>query len=260
MPKPVQLVNRGPAGLLNSLPKTANALPAAVDVDLSAAKKDNIQCDGEIVRLDQLVPDAMNARLHPDRNIKAICESLALYGQRKPLVVRRQNMQVAAGNGTLEAMTKLGWTIGAASIRDMTDEEFYGFALADNRTAELAKWDFETVAKIDTLIRELGGGRMPGWTMDELEVLRAADWTPPVIDDSVGQNGGAPEKLELEFSETQSATIREAVARYREEVNDWNRDEADCLTQVCSNWLAIIGSRAELNGHATSLAELDFGE
>lgn len=173
MPKPIKLTNRGPAGLLNKLPKAEVAMDARIVADREAAKKDNIQCDGQVVRLDSLTPDPLNARLHPERNMDAIMDSLCLYGQRAPLVIRQETMVVAAGNGRLEAMRNLGWSVCAVSIRPMTDAEFHGFALADNRTAELARWDFEVVAKVDILIRELGGSRMPGWSMDELEVLRA---------------------------------------------------------------------------------------
>lgn len=172
MPKPAKLVNRGAAGLLN---KTASngSLIEAPKVDRLSAPKDNIQCDGEVVDINSLVPDPMNARLHPDRNMDAIMDSLCLYGQRMPLVVRKENRYVAAGNGRLEAMKKLGWTKVAVSIRPMTDVEFHGYALTDNRTAELAAWDLEVVAKVDQLVSSLGNGAMPGWSMAELEALRA---------------------------------------------------------------------------------------
>src|ERR1700690_3222809 len=37
-----------------------------------------------------LIPDPMNARLHPERNLESIMESLTKYGQRTPLVVNRR--------------------------------------------------------------------------------------------------------------------------------------------------------------------------
>lgn len=184
------LTNRGPAGLEHSIRKDNR--PSKSEHSNSNGKVNHIECDGQVVAIESLVPDPMNARLHPERNLEAIRESLRLYGQRKPLVVRSENRMVAAGNGTLEAAKQLGWTQIAVSMRPMTDAVFMGFALADNRTAELAKWDFEVVAKLDALKRELGDATMPGWTTDELEVLRAADWTPPQAgDDSEhGDEGG----------------------------------------------------------------------
>ena len=135
--------------------------------------KNNIQCDGEVILLSELKLDPMNARLHPETNLKAIKESLAIYGQRSPLVVRQQDLVIAAGNGRWRAMKELGWTHCAATIRPMTDVEFIGFGLADNRSAELAKWDIEVVARLDRLLEEKNHQARPGWSLADLKILRA---------------------------------------------------------------------------------------
>lgn len=93
-----------------------------------------------VVPIEQLIPDPANVRAHGDRNLAAIASSLARFGQLKPLVVQRKGMIVRAGNGTLLAAKKLGWTQLAANVVDMTDTEATAFAIADNRTAELAEW------------------------------------------------------------------------------------------------------------------------
>lgn len=93
------------------------------------------------VSIDSLTLDPRNARRHSERNLRAIQESLSRFGQRKPIVVR--GSQVLAGNGTLEAARQLGWT----EIRvveapaDWNEDTAKAYALADNRTAELAEWD-----------------------------------------------------------------------------------------------------------------------
>src|SRR3990167_4472072 len=175
-----KLTNRGPAGLLTKVSNHAIGDYAdksvLVAVDRDKAKKNNILCDGEVVNISSLVPDTSNARLHPERNIEAIMDSLCLYGQRVPLVVRKKDRMVAAGNGRLEAAKLLGWTKIAVSIRPMTDVEFHGFALADNRSAELARWDFEVVARLDKLLQESKHATI-GWAGEELQALRAADWS-----------------------------------------------------------------------------------
>lgn len=99
------------------------------------------------VRLDSLTLDPKNARKHSERNLAAIKESLSRFGQRKPIVVR--GSKVLAGNGTLEAARSLGWTeIQVAEAPDTWDEDTAkAYALADNRTAELAEWDEAELAK-----------------------------------------------------------------------------------------------------------------
>ena len=100
------------------------------------------------IDIDELHPDPANARKHNVKNIDAIKASLHAYGQRKPVVVQRQGMIVRAGNGTLEAAKALGWTHLAAVVIDEDNATASQFAIADNRTGELAEWDTETLATL----------------------------------------------------------------------------------------------------------------
>ena len=95
----------------------------------------------ELVKIDDLELDPHNARRHDKRNLDAIARSLKEFGQRKPIVVWRN--RVVAGNGTLIAARSLGWKeIAIARCPDDWDEvRVKAFALADNRSAELASRD-----------------------------------------------------------------------------------------------------------------------
>lgn len=90
--------------------------------------------------------DPSNARVHGEKNLAAIRASLAQFGQRKPVVVQRAGMIVRAGNGTVQAAKALGWTEVAALVVDDDNATAVQFAIADNRTAELAEWDPDTLA------------------------------------------------------------------------------------------------------------------
>jgi DNA modification methylase len=92
--------------------------------------------------------DPANARKHDERNLASIRGSLARFGQRFPLVVQKQGMVVRAGNGRLLAAKELGWTHVAALVVDESEVEATAFAIADNRTAELAEWDDESLAQL----------------------------------------------------------------------------------------------------------------
>ena len=115
------------------------------------------------ISITDLSLDPKNARKHSTRNLEAIAASLEKFGQRKPIVVHRG--VVLAGNGTLEAAKSLGWTeIDVAEVPDDWDNDTAkAYALADNRTAELAEWDESELAKqllelqdADWDIKELG--------------------------------------------------------------------------------------------------------
>lgn len=101
----------------------------------------------ESVPVELLSFDPANARKHDAKNIGAIAGSLDLFGQRKPIVVTGKNV-VVAGNGTLEAAKSLGWTdIDVVRVpADWSADQVKAFALADNRSAELASWDEQVMA------------------------------------------------------------------------------------------------------------------
>ena len=123
-----------------------------------------------LVPIESLSPDPSNARRHNDRNIEAIIASLHRFGQRFPIVVQKQGMIVRAGNGRIEAMKRLGWKNVAAVVVDESSVDATAFAIADNRTAELAEWDDETLA---SLLQSMDGAEreVAGFTEAELGEL-----------------------------------------------------------------------------------------
>lgn len=87
--------------------------------------------------------DPNNARKHDDKNLAAIKGSLAKFGQQHPIIIDK-NYVVLAGNGRVVAAKDLGWeTIKCVETDLESATEKTAFALADNRTAELAGWDDE---------------------------------------------------------------------------------------------------------------------
>lgn len=86
--------------------------------------------------------DPNNARKHPEANLRALESSLSQFGQQKPVVITSYGV-IVAGNGTVEAAGNLGWSeVMAVEVpADWSKEKIAAYALADNRTAELAHWD-----------------------------------------------------------------------------------------------------------------------
>lgn len=99
------------------------------------------------IPIDQVQIDPDNLRLHDERNLEAIERSLVQFGFRSLIVVQRDGMVVRAGNGRVAVARKLGWTHLPALVCDDDDQEALAFAIADNRTAELASWDDAALAK-----------------------------------------------------------------------------------------------------------------
>ena len=96
------------------------------------------------VEINTLSYDPANARKHGEKNINAIKGSLARFGQQKPIVINSSGV-VVAGNWTLQAARLLGWESIAVVQSSLEGAELTAFGIADNRTAELAEWDDETL-------------------------------------------------------------------------------------------------------------------
>jgi len=124
----------------------------------------------ESVPIETLSADPANARKHGERNLEAIAASLRRFGQQKPIVVDSRGV-VRAGNGTLAAAKVLGWTHIRVVRSDLPATELTAFAIADNRTAELAEWDLEVLSGVlaDPEIGDVG------FTDEEMKKLVGGD-------------------------------------------------------------------------------------
>jgi DNA modification methylase len=129
-----------------------------------------------------LTLDPQNARTHSQKNLDAIKASLTKFGQRKPIVITGEGL-VLAGNGTLEAAKSLGWDHIDVTITpsDWDLNTARAYALADNRTAELAEWDENVLAKqLLELIDEDFDIEAIGFELPEPEIEPEPDDAPTI--------------------------------------------------------------------------------
>jgi DNA modification methylase len=140
----------------------------------------------------ELHNDPANVRKHGEQNLAAIKASLARFGQQKPIVVNQDGV-VIAGNGTLMAARALGWQTIKAVRTNLAGSEATAFAIADNRTAELAEWDDaalqQQLAAIAIDDEELLAAT--GFDEKELAKLAAAN-APQVTEDDVPEPPADP--------------------------------------------------------------------
>ena len=122
-----------------------------------------------------------NARAHGERSIRAVMKSLELFGQQKPIVVT-QELEVIAGHGTLAAAMRLKMPKVWIVRSHLTVDDATAYGIADNRTADLAKWDEEvlrtTLARIAAEDPDLLAGS--GFSKKETEALLAAAAQAPL--------------------------------------------------------------------------------
>lgn len=100
------------------------------------------------VAVNSISQDPANLRKHGERNIDAIVASLRKFGQQHPIVIDNKGI-ILSGNGRYMAAVKLGWQEIEVVESSLTGSSATAYAIADNRTAELAEWD--TTALAETL-------------------------------------------------------------------------------------------------------------
>jgi hypothetical protein len=167
----------------------------------------------ETVAIDSLTPDPTNARKHDAKNLDAIAGSLKLFGQRKPIVVTPDNV-VVAGNGTLQAAKQLGWSeiVIARTPRGWTWEQIKAFALADNRTAELAEWDSE-ILKDQMLELDAVGWDIAEFGFEPLQPPIDTDWSGAL--DSLGGDRQPIQQMTFTLHDDQVEQLKIALAKSR---------------------------------------------
>lgn len=90
----------------------------------------------------ELKPYRDNPRKN-DRAADAVAASIQEFGFKVPIVIDK-DYEIIAGHTRLKAAIKLGLTeVPCIIADDLTPEQIKAFRLADNKTAELAEWDFD---------------------------------------------------------------------------------------------------------------------
>ena len=98
-----------------------------------------------IKKVDELIAYDNNPRFN-DEAVDAVANSIKAFGFRNPILIDSNNV-IIAGHTRLLAAKKLGLKeVPCIMIDDLSDDEVKALRLADNKTAEIAKWDMGKLA------------------------------------------------------------------------------------------------------------------
>ncbi|MDU7141450.1 MAG: DNA modification methylase [Anaerococcus vaginalis] len=101
--------------------------------------------------IDELIPYINNPRNNTNA-VNAVASSIKNFGFKNPIVIGEDN-EIINGHTRMLAAKKLGLTkVPCILADDLNDEEKKAFRLADNKTSELAEWDFDL---LDIELKEL---------------------------------------------------------------------------------------------------------
>ena len=136
------------------------------------------------VSVDDIHPYENNPRKNDDA-VKYVANSIREFGFKVPIIIDKENV-IVAGHTRYKAAKELGMeTVPAIVADDLTEEQVKAFRLADNKTGEIAVWDFG--------LRDLELGDIEGIDMAELGFDDAFDYS--YIDDLM-ENGLKDDPIE----------------------------------------------------------------
>jgi hypothetical protein len=194
--------------------------------------------------ISDLIPDPSNARRHDARNLEAIAASLRDHRVRTPIVVNKRTMYIEKGNGTYTAARMLGWTRLPVVFTDDDELQATDYGIRDNRTAELAKWNYQQAGAALRALRDAGQPLLSvGFDDAEAIPFLIGDYQPAAISDEEfnpdAQKGRSISKL----TAPQRARIDEAVAFFRSK-SPKPITEGQALAVICTDYLGRHGGAA----------------
>ena len=96
----------------------------------------------QMINLNQIKPYKNNPRKNANA-VDAVMNSIKEFGFKQPIVIDK-NYEIVAGHTRVLAAKKLNLTeIPCIIADDLTEQQIKAFRLADNKTHELAEWDFD---------------------------------------------------------------------------------------------------------------------
>lgn len=144
----------------------------------------------EMMKIADLIPYENNPRDN-DSAVDAVANSIKEFGFLVPIVVDKDNV-IAAGHTRLKAANSLGMeTVPVIKAKDLTEEQIKAFRLADNKTGELAGWDFDLLPEE---IKGIAGIDMTAFGFDQTEI---EDPNDAVEDDYDEDAEEIPERVQM---------------------------------------------------------------
>src|ERR1700722_1523725 len=102
-----------------------------------------------------LKPHPKNPRVHTDKQVGQIAQSIEAFGFNVPVLVDDRH-NVVAGHGRMLAARKLGWnTVPVIKLNHLTESQYSAFLIGDNRLTENSSWNERLLGEQLKVLSEL---------------------------------------------------------------------------------------------------------
>ena len=99
------------------------------------------------IKTADLKPHPKNPRVHPDKLIKKLTQSIGEFGFTNPLLVDADN-RILAGHARWKAAEKMGLDTVPALMLPLSGAAADAYVIVDNRLNELSSWDENLLAEM----------------------------------------------------------------------------------------------------------------
>lgn len=118
----------------------------------------------EYLDVDKLIPYVNNPR-NNEKAVDKVAGSIKEFGFKSPIIIDSENV-IIAGHTRLLAARKIGLNeVPVIRVEDLTSAQIKAYRIADNKVAELAKWDTEL---LEIEIADIGD-LFTGFDLEELD-------------------------------------------------------------------------------------------
>lgn len=143
------------------------------------------------LKLDELTPFENNAKIHTDKDVDVIANSIKEFGMNDPIGIWGDKNIIVEGHGRLLALKKLGYEkVPCIRLDHLTDEQRRMYTLTHNKSAELSEWDFE---KLEQEMKQLEF-ELSNFGFDEKELQIEFDKNKETEEDDFDVEENIPEE------------------------------------------------------------------
>lgn len=197
------------------------------------------------------IPFARNARKITPDAISSLSALIKEYGFTTPIICDEEDV-IVAGHTRLAAAQQIGMTeLPVFVARGLTKAQIRGLRIADNRSQQNTKWDFEMLALELSDLKEYGFDlSLTAFEDHEIEPMLAADWSPKDIlsdedEEEPAKTDKPLDKPRIEFTNEQFEVIAQAIFKLRDIEQETNITDGRALELIAADWMTSLPTEHE---------------
>lgn len=174
--------------------------------------------------INSIIPYEFNNRIHDEKQINLIANSINEFGFNQPIVIDESNV-VLVGHGRLLAAQKLGLdAIPTLQLKNLTEAKKRAYRILDNKLQNDSTWNLESLdLELEALQEE--GFQLEDWGLDDLLKLLPIE-EPEIYEDEVPEVPEVPTETYIKENDLIELGKHKVLC-----ANTLNQDSVDLLMQ-----------------------------